>query len=72
MLKKKAGSCFSHASSERGREASWYSLQRDALEQGGEGMAEIEIKLEKQIETGGRLEVVFNFDYLIRHVIAAG
>ena len=38
------GSCFGHASAERGREASWYAFQRKALERGGMGMAEIGTK----------------------------
>jgi hypothetical protein len=38
------GSCFGHASEERGREESWYAFQRKALGRGGEGMTEIETK----------------------------
>jgi hypothetical protein len=38
------GPCFGHASAERGREASWYASQREALEREGEGMAELETK----------------------------
>jgi hypothetical protein len=38
------GSCFGHACAERGREASWYAFQREALDRGCEGMAEIETK----------------------------
>ena len=38
------GSCFGHASAERGREASWYAFQREALERGGVGAAEIKAK----------------------------
>ncbi len=35
------GSFFGNAFAERGRFASWYAFQREALERGGEGMAEI-------------------------------
>ena len=43
---KGSGSCFCHASAERGRKASWYAFQREALERGGEVLAEIGTKIE--------------------------
>ena len=51
MRKNGFGVCFGHASAGHGREASWYAIQREALERGGrggEGMAEIETKPEKR------------------------
>ena len=38
------GSCYGHASVERGRKTSWYAFQRKALERAAEETAKIEIR----------------------------
>ncbi len=38
------GFCFGHASAERGREASWYAFQREALERAGDSATEIKTR----------------------------